>query len=96
MKDNENKKINIGQLYDKMDFFFRKYNDENKKKILELYWEEYKMIIYNLVRLQLLTFCEGQKNNFMENYVNIEFYVDEFVNVYDGDKDLKPILDLLN
>ena len=32
----------------------------------------------------------------MENYVNIEFYVDEFVNVYDGDKDLKPILDLLN
>ena len=96
MKDNENKKINIGQLYDKMDFFFRKYNDANKKKILELYWEEYKMIIYNLVRLQLLTFCEGQKNNFMENYVNIEFYVDEFVNVYDGDKDLKPILDLLN
>ena len=27
---------------------------------------------------------------------DIEFYVDEFVNVYDGDKDLKPILDLLN
>ena len=95
IKDVNNNKVNIGHLYEKIDMFFGKYNDANKKEEIELYWEEYKKIIYNLIRLQLISFCDSESKNFMENYITIKFYVDEFVNACDGDKDLKPVLNYL-
>lgn len=95
IKDVNNNKVNVGHLYEKIDMFFGKYNDANKKEEIELYWEEYKKIIYNLIRLQLISFCDCESKNFMENYITIKFYVDEFVNACDGDKDLKPVLNYL-
>ena len=95
IKDVNNNKVNVGHLYEKIDMFFGKYNDANKKEEMELYWEEYKKIIYNLIRLQLISFCDSESKNFMENYITIKFYVDEFVNACDGDKDLKPVLNYL-
>ena len=95
LKDVNNNKVNVGHLYEKIDMFFGKYNDANKKEEIELYWEEYKKIIYNLIRLQLISFCDSESKNFMENYITIKFYVDEFVNACDGDKDLKPVLNYL-
>ena len=95
IKDVNNNKVNVGHLYEKIDMFFGKYNDANKKEEIELYWEEYKKIIYNLIRLQLISFCDSESKNFMENYITIKFYVDEFVNACDGDKDLKPVLNYL-
>ena len=95
IKDVNNNKVNVGHLYEKIDMFFGKYNDTNKKEEIELYWEEYKKIIYNLIRLQLISFCDSESKNFMENYITIKFYVDEFVNACDGDKDLKPVLNYL-
>ena len=92
IKDVNNNKVNVGHLYEKIDMFFGKYNDANKNKEIELYWEEYKKIIYNLIRLQLISFCDNESKNFMENYITLKFYVDEFVNACDGDKDLKPVL----
>ena len=95
IKDIDNNKVNLGQLYDKIDIFFNKYNEKTSKNKIELYWEEYKQIIYNLIRLKLLSFCESQKLNFMENFVTIKFYIDEFIVACDGDKNLKPVLDYL-
>ena len=95
IKDVNNNKVNVGHLYEKIDMFFGKYNDANKKEEIELYWEEYKKIVYNLIRLQLISFCDSESKNFMENYITIKFYVDEFVNACDGDKDLKPVLNYL-
>ena len=95
IKDVNNNKVNVGHLYEKIDMFFGKYNDANKKEEIELYWEEYKKIIYNLIRLQLISFCDSESKNFMENFITIKFYVDEFVNACDGDKDLKPVLNYL-
>ena len=95
IKDVNNNKVNVGHLYEKIDMFFGKYNDANIKEETELYWEEYKKIIYNLIRLQLISFCDSESKNFMENYITIKFYVDEFVNACDGDKDLKPVLNYL-
>ena len=98
-KDTNDKKINLGQLYDKIDLFFNKYNNENEdnknKDKLELNWEEYKRIIYNLIRLQIINFCETPKLNFMKNNIEIKFYVDEFINACHDDKNLKSVLDFL-
>ena len=97
IKDNNDNKVNLGNIYDKLDIFFDKYNENGKNK-LELYWEEYKAIIYNLIRLQLLIFCENQKINFMENNVTIKFYIDEFIiacNACDNDKNFKNVLNYL-
>ena len=78
-----------------MDIFFEKYNEKSKKMKLELNWEEYKSIIYNLYRLELLNFGDRDKSNFIENSVTIKFYVDEFVIACDNDKELKPVLNYL-
>jgi len=92
IKDANDNKVNLGNIYDKLDIFFEKYNEANKKIKLELFWEEYKAIIYNLIRLQIIIFCDSQKNNFMDNNITIKFYIDEFIIACDGDEDLKPVL----
>ena len=95
IKDENNNRINLGDIYEKMDIFFEKYNEKSKKMKLELNWEEYKSIIYNLYRLELLNFGDRDKSNFIENSVTIKFYVDEFVIACDNDKELKPVLNYL-
>ena len=94
-KDTNNRRINLGELYNKIEVFFNIYNNANKDDNIELNWEEYKRIIYNLIRLQIINFCETPKLNFMENHIEIKFYVDEFINVCANDKILKPVLDYL-
>ena len=95
LKDENNNKVNLGDIYDKIDIFFEKYNEKSKKMKLELNWEEFKSIIYNLYRLELLTFSNKDKSNFIENQISIKFYVDEFVIACDKDKELKPVLNYL-
>ena len=94
IKDENENKVKVGNIYDRLDLFFEKYNAANKFKI-ELYWEEFKTIIYNLIRLQIINFCDSQKFNFMENSITIKFYVEEFVIACDKDENLKPVLNYL-
>lgn len=94
-KDVNENKVKVGDLYDKKDIFINKYNESSVKNNLTIYWEEYKKIIYNLIRLQLLSFCEKPNNNFMDNYITIKFYTDEFIKACDNDNELKPVLDYL-
>lgn len=94
IKDVNDNKVKVGNIYDRLDIFFEKYNASNKTKV-ELYWEEFKTIIYNLIRLQIINFCDSQKLNFMENSITIKFYVEEFVIACDKDENLKPVLNYL-
>jgi Cdc6-like AAA superfamily ATPase len=98
IKDINDNRIKISVLYDKKDILINKYNEnlkqDNKNK-LSIYWDEYQKIIYNLMRIQLISFCEKNKANFMENSITIKFYTDEFINACSEDEDLKPVLDYL-
>ena len=55
IKDQNNNKIRLGDLYERKDIFMKKYN-ENSELSLEMTWEEYKKIIYNLLRIKLWRF----------------------------------------
>ena len=95
IKDSNDNKIKVGDLYDKKDIFINKYNESIEKHKLSILWEEYQKIIYNLVRIQLIFFCEKNSSNFMENSISIKFYTDEFINASNEDEELKPVLDYL-
>ena len=96
IKDINDNKVQVSKLYDKKDIFIDKYNDilEEGNK-LSIYWEEYQKIIYNLVRIELIFFCEKNLNNIMENSISIKFYTDEFINACNEDKELKSVIDYL-
>ena len=94
IKDNNSNKIKIGDLYDKKDIFLQKYN-ENSDIDLTITWEEFKSVIYNLMRIKLLSFYEMPKNNFIDNYVIIKFYTDEFILACEEDTEFKPVMDYL-
>ena len=95
IKDNNSNKIKIGELYDKKDIFIKKYNENNDNFNLSITWEEFKNAIYNLLRIKLLNFYEFPKNNFIDNYVVIKFYADEFVFALEEDNEFKPVMELL-
>ena len=94
IKEQNHTKINLGDLYDKKDIFIKKYN-ENSGNEYEITWEEYKKIIYNLMRIKLVNYGDVPKSNFIENNIVIKFYIDEFVMACESDKDFKPVLDYL-
>ena len=60
IKDNNDNSVKLDDLYNKLDIFFDKYNEVTIED-LELYWEEFKKIIYNILRIQLISFSENQK-----------------------------------
>ena len=95
-KDNNINRIKVGDLYDKIDIFLKKYNDKNDGGFnLSMSWEEFKNSIYNLMRIKLLNFYEMPKNNFIDNFVTIKFYTDEFIFALEEDEEFKPVLDYL-
>ena len=94
IKDQNNNKIRLGDLYERKDIFMKKYN-ENSELSLEMTWEEYKKIIYNLLRIKLLNYGDIQKSNFIENNIVIRFYVDEFTMACESDIEFKPVMDYL-
>jgi Cdc6-like AAA superfamily ATPase len=94
-KDNNINKIKVGDLYDKVEIFLKKYNENNNGFNLSLSWEEFKNSIYNLMRIKLLSFYDIAKSNFLENNVVIKFYTDEFIMALEEDEEFKPVLDYL-
>jgi Cdc6-like AAA superfamily ATPase len=93
-KDVNENKVKVGDLYDKKDIFIKKYN-ESSDKDFEMTWEEYKKIIYNLMRIKLLNYGEIPKSNFIENNIVIRFYIDEFTMACERDDEFKPVMDYL-
>ena len=71
-------------------------NNENCSLELNINWYEFQRIIYNLLRLKIISFIDGQKDNFIDNYVIIKFYSDEFMAACDGNESMRPVMDLIN
>ena len=105
MKDINENKIKVGDLFESKNIFFQKYNEnidikeekiirKNKNK-LNLSWEEFETVIYNMIRIKILNFLEKPKNNFMENFIIIKFYADEFINACNDDIELMPVINYL-
>ena len=94
IKDNNSTKINVIDLYDKMDIFLKKYNEKSNFS-LSISWAEFKNSLYNLMRIKLISFYEMPKNNFIENFVIIKFYTDEFIIALEEDKEFSPVMDYL-
>ena len=111
MKDNSDNRIKVSEVYDKKDIFINKYNedidsndndmnDDNDNNQYEdkvnMTWEEFQMIMYNLVNLKIISFNETFNENFIDNTVTIRFYTDEFMNaVVNCGKKFKRVSDLL-
>ena len=80
MNDNDNDDIDTTQYDDKVN----------------MTWEEFQMIMYNLVNLKIISFNETFNENFIDNTVTIRFYTDEFMNaVVNCGKKFKRVSDLL-
>ena len=97
LKDSNENRISVGELYENIDKFLDKYNENSNDNIdLEINWYEYEKIIYNLLRLKIISFIDGQKDNFIDNFISTRFYTDEFMAACDGIDSMKPIIELIN
>ena len=92
-KIKDKQKIKILEIFDKKNVILNKFNNENE--IIKINWEEFQYIIYNLINLKIIFFSETPKINFIENYISIKFYADEFMNAIEDDEEFKNVLEFL-
>lgn len=95
IKANNDNKILVSELYDKKDLFINKANEDEKNRYLSMNWEEFQMIIYNLVNLKIISFSEHFNENFIDNTICIKFYTDEFMNAVEGQKEFENVFQFL-
>ena len=91
--------IKAESIYSDVDVLLEKYNESNisnGKFELDIGWNEFKNIIYNLNRMKIIELRESDFNNFKDNIVLIKFYPDEFSVAceYDDD-DFEPVNNFL-
>ena len=82
-----------------MDIILKKYNElnfNNSSFELDINWDEFKNIVYNLKRLSIIEFRENNLYNFKDNIVVIKFYADEFSIACESDEDFKKLNSFLN
>ncbi len=92
-KIKDKQKIKILEIFDKKNVILNKFNNENE--IIKINWEEFQFIIYNLINLKIIFFSETPKINFIENYISIKFYADEFMNAIEDEEEFKNVLEFL-
>ena len=95
IKDDNKTQIGIETLYNNINVFIGKYNESQKNYTLEIHWDEFKRIIYNLERIRLINFEKRSPDNFTNCSISISFYIDEFINACTDDNDFNPVLDYL-
>ena len=90
-------KIKISDIYDKKNIFIEKFNEKNDnfRNNIKMNWEEFQIIIYNLVKLKIINFEGNFNHNFIENSISIRFYVDEFNMAIDNDPSFTEVSALL-
>ena len=93
---NDNK-VKIPVLFNKKDMFLNKANENVKNNfLLTMNWEEFQMIIYNLVNLKIISFSDVFNENFIDNYVCIRFYTDEFMNAVEEQTEYSEVFQYLS
>ena len=93
-----NNLIKIEKIYDIVNLLLEKYNEynyDNDKIELDITWDDFKRIIYNLNRIKIIQFNENNNCNFKDNFIFIKVYVDEFSIACESDKDFEPIKSFL-
>ena len=90
-------KIKISDIYDKKNIFIEKFNEKNDnfRNNIKMNWEEFQIIVYNLVKLKIINFEGNFDHNFIENSISIRFYVDEFNMAIDNDPSFTEVSALL-
>ena len=97
IKSTNDNKVKIPVLFDKKDIFINKANEKMKDNyILSMNWEEFQMIIYNLVNLKIISFSDIFNENFIDNYVCIRFYTDEFMNAVEDQTEYSEVFQYLS
>jgi origin recognition complex subunit 1 len=97
-KDNNNYSIKLGDIYDclyNLVYKYNEYNVDNGNIELDINWNEFQKIIYNLLRIKIIELCDKEFINFKDNYVHIKFYIDEFMLACQFDEEYKPIFSYL-
>ena len=88
MKINNDTKIKLAEIYK------RHSGIAARLKITRyLKFEEFRMIIYNLNNLKILSFTDNNCENFIENSIYIKFYTDELVSGLQGQEMFENILE---
>ena len=62
---------------------------------LNITWDEYKTIIWRLLRIKLLKYRDVKEKYFCQNNVVATISPDEFILAYEEDKEFKPVIDFL-
>ena len=86
--------IYIENIYNALDILLEKYNEyyKNSSKIeLDINWEEFKTILYNLNRMKIIEIKDNNILNFKDDYIIIKFFADEFSMACESDEDFKLI-----
>ena len=86
--------IKVECIYNDVNILIEKYNKNNinnGKFELDISWNEFKNIIYNLNRMRIIELRKGDFNNFKDNFILIKFYPDEFFVACEYDDDFKPV-----
>ena len=86
--------ISTENTYNTLDILLEKYNEYNKNNNeieLDINWEEFKIIIYNLNRMKLIELRNNNISNFKDGFITIKFFADEFSVACESDEDFKLI-----
>ena len=86
--------IKVENIYNDVNILIEKYNENNinnGKFDLDISWNEFKNIMYNLNRMRIIELRESDFNNFKDNFVLIKFYPDEFSVACECDDDFKAV-----
>jgi Cdc6-like AAA superfamily ATPase len=90
--------IKVECIYNDVNILIEKYNKNNinnGKFELDISWNEFKNIIYNLNRMRIIELRKGDFNNFKDNFILIKFYPDEFSVACEYDDNFGPVNNFL-
>jgi Cdc6-like AAA superfamily ATPase len=89
MKLSLSNKVDVINLFDRSKFFCVKMTPN----IYRLNFDEFRMVIYNLVKLRIINFTDNNSENFLSNHIFVKFYADEFINALYDDEKFKTLID---
>ena len=95
---NNNNSIKIEDIFNNLPILIYKYNDFNYYKSnydLDINWDEFQKIIYNLLKIKIIEIRDKEFLNFKDNFIQIKFYVDEFMIACEKDEEFSPIFKFL-
>jgi Cdc6-like AAA superfamily ATPase len=87
MKINSINRVFIEPLFSRQDFVSYKYNNTPGMS-----FDQFRSVIFNLVKLKIINFSEPVSDNFISNSVYVKFFIDEFTCAVDEDSGFQNII----